>query len=124
MPSIREEIIELRETGVYSAKLETHCLNWSRHPTRYALANVVQVAAEGGRSGELYAVLSDERFRSLRQSQFGINELRSDLEAGRRYFSSTSPDLLRYMQIVFLEQGSGRSSDTARAHEAHCRRFG
>lgn len=124
VPSLREEIIELRETGVYFAKLEEHCLGWSRHPTRYALGNVVRAAAAGGYSDELYAVLVDERFRSLRQSGFGINELRNDLEVGRRYFSSNSPDLLRYMQIVFLEQGSGRSSGAARTHEAHCRRFG
>jgi hypothetical protein len=123
MPSVKEEIIERRENGHYSAQLTKHCLDWKQHPSRYAVGNVVRIAVEGHHTNELYEVLLDKRFHSLRQSQFGVNELRADLEAGRRYFSSVRPDLLRYMQIVFLEQGSGGNPDVFRMHETHCQRF-
>ena len=120
MPFLRDDILREYHAGKYLAKLKAHTRAWRRHPTPYVLANVVQNAAEDDRAEELYEVLLDDEFREIRQSRFGINDLRSDLQIGRDYFSAKRPDLIRYMQFIFLEQLTEDDPESLRAHQRHC----
>lgn len=123
IPSLREEIIAGCESGEFLAQLKEHCRGWKRHRTPFAVGNVVRHDAEDDRADELYEVLLDADFRELRQAQFSLNELRADLQIGRDFFSHKRPDLLRYMQIVFLEQGAVEDPNSLRLHERHCKSF-
>jgi hypothetical protein len=123
MTSIRDEVIERWKGEEFRVRLREYSKAWKQFRTPYTVANVVRDAAEGDRADDLYEVLIDEDFHSLRQSQFGLNELRADLHIGRDYFSGRRPDVLRYMQIIFLEQVSADNSEFLSMHRRHCQGF-
>ena len=102
MSSIGDEIAMRAATGEFRRRFREYCLAWKEFETPWPLEYVVRHAIEDGRSDDLYNVLFDDTFRAERQSVFGINGLRADLRAGRKFFTETQPDLLRYIQVTFL----------------------
>jgi hypothetical protein len=123
MSSLRSEVIKRSDAGEFRQRFREYCRNWKKFRTPLAIGHVVGHAAEDGRGDDLYEVLFDEEFRTERQALFGVNELRSDLHIGRDYFSSCSPDLLRYMQITFLEQAASDDPEIVSAHRRNCKGF-
>src|ERR1051326_7469385 len=119
--SLRSDVIA--RGGEFRHRFREYCRNWKKFREPVAFIHVVRHAAEDGRGDDLYQVLVDEEFRVERQALFGINELRSDLHIGREYFSSRSPDLLRYMQITFLEQATSDDPEIVIAHQRNCKGF-
>jgi hypothetical protein len=123
MATIRDEIIERTEAGEFHRRFREYCLAWKRFRTPRAFASVVRHAVEDGRGDDLYEVILDEDFRSERQAKFGINALRTDLHIARNFFSEGQPDLLRYMQVTFLEQTASDDPEIILGHRLHCQGF-
>ena len=123
MATIHDEIIERTETGEFRRRFREYCLAWKRFRTPRTFASVVRHAVEDGRGDDLYEVILDEDFRAERQAKFGINSLRADLYVARKFFSEDQPDLLRYMQVTFLEQMASDDPETIHRHRVHCQGF-
>ena len=123
MGSLREDVSAGLENGEFRDRLMRYCLDWRRHRSPYAVANVVRYASRAGAHNELYEVLSDEEFRSLRRALSGANALRADLQAGLAHVSREQPDVLRFIHILFLEQARSTDTDGLARHRGHCAAF-
>ena len=114
LTSLKEDICA-GLAGEFRSRLATYCGKWRNYPTQYVLANAVRLFAETGRANELFDTLTHEEFRDLRRMRFGTNPLREDLRLGLDFFGRQQLDLLRYVQILFLEragQAKRRSEPT------------
>jgi hypothetical protein len=123
MGSLREDVSAGLNRGEFRDRLLRYCLDWRRHRSPYALANAVRYASRAGAHNDLYEVLSDEEFRSLRRALSGANALRADLQAGLAHFSSEQPDVLRFIHVLFLEQARSTDADGLARHRGHCIEF-
>jgi hypothetical protein len=108
------------ETGEFHDRLDAYVLSWRDHlSSDYVVVRAADQAAAHQRTEDLYELLMDEEFRRRRR-ELGTSGLRADLRVGREYFSGGQPDLLRFLQLLFLEQGAGDSPGTLAAHKANC----
>jgi hypothetical protein len=124
MGTFIKSIAEGIHDGRFRTMLRDHCLQWRYNLTRYAINNVVAHLADSRDDYELFETLSDNEFRSLKVERFGINAVGSDLQKGLEFFSVTQPDLLKFLQILFLEQRTSRlDGDSLAIHQKYCRDF-
>ena len=108
------------ETGEFHDKLDTYVLSWRDHlSSDYVVSRTAAQAAARQKTEFLYELLMSEEFRRRRKER-GVSGLRADLRVGREYFSGEQPDLLRFLQLLLLEQGMGDSPEKLAAHEANC----
>jgi hypothetical protein len=114
--TLRDEVTDPVKYSESRRRFREYCQSWKSHRMRTAVENVIRLALEDDRADDLYEVLLDEDYRALRQSISGTAALRADLEAGREYFSSRQPDLLRYMQIAFAGQETADSKQSLDGH--------
>ncbi|MEU0213276.1 hypothetical protein [Streptomyces canus] len=123
MRSLRDEIVERAARGEFRSRLAAYYLSWKRFRTPVAVGNVVAQTIRDELTDDLYETLTDEDFRLLRQSQWGVNALRTDLQAARDYFSRQQPDFLRYLRVLLLRQETADDPQFAQAHAQHCSEF-
>lgn len=123
MATLRDEVTDPVKYSESRRRFREYCQSWKSHRMRTAVENVIRLALEDDRADDLYEVLLDEDYRALRQSISGTAALRADLEAGREYFSSRQPDLLRYMQIAFAGQETADSKQSLDGHRRNCQGF-
>ena len=124
MGQLLEEIGEGLRSGRYEAGLRALCYGWCDHPSDYAVAHVIDYAVEEGNADVLFKTLSDPVFRRLKRERSGVNGLVADLRKGLAFFSQTRFDLLRYVQMLFLERWSSAADSTPLdVHQAHCHEF-
>jgi hypothetical protein len=108
------------EAGEFHDRLSAYVLSWRNHlSSDYVVVRAADQAATDQRAEDLYELLMDEEFRR-RRKELGMSGLRADLRIGREYFSGARPDLLRFLQLLFLEQGMGDSPEKLAAHKANC----
>jgi RNA polymerase Rpb1, domain 1/RNA polymerase Rpb2, domain 6 len=122
MASFGDEVAELWLSGAPRAQLRELCRDWKRVRTPYSVTHAIVNAAEDGRGRELHEALLDDDFQDLRQQMSGADGLRDDIRAGLDYFSGREPDLLKYLQVMFLEQSRSDQGLLA-AHQQHCQGF-
>ncbi|MFF0061401.1 hypothetical protein ACFYRC_07605 [Streptomyces sp. NPDC005279] len=123
MPSLRDEVRALVAGGHARALLSEHVRNWRHCRTPYTIDNAVRLAAAEGRGGDLHDAILDGVFRDLRQSMFDVNALRADLHVARSYFLKHEPDLLRYVQVLLLEQRPFGTPESVLTQQQHCREY-
>ncbi|MER7693208.1 hypothetical protein [Streptomyces sp. NPDC097610] len=123
MPSIRDDVSALVSSGRTRAGLLAHVRNWRQCPTPYTVENAIRLAAEEGLGDDLHDTILDEEFRRLRQRMFGVNALRADLHIARTYSLMRRPDLIRYVQILLLEQRPFGTPESVHAQQQHCHEF-
>jgi hypothetical protein len=122
MAAFGEDVAEDYLGGDPRASLRELCRDWKQVRTPYSVTHVISNAAEDGRGRDLHETLLDEDFRALRQQLSGINGLREDIRAGLDYFSGRRPDVLKYIQLRFLEPvAPGR--EFLAVHQQHCQGF-
>ena len=109
------------EAGEFQDRLSAYVLGWRDHlSSDYVVTRAADQAAADQRADDLYELLMNEEFRR-RRKELGARGLRSDLRIGREHFSGGRPDLLRFLQLLFLEQGMGDTpARTSAAHKANC----
>ncbi|MFJ4584914.1 hypothetical protein [Streptomyces echinatus] len=123
MPSIRDDVSALLSSGRARAGLSALVRNWRECPTPYTVENAIRLAGEEGRGDDLHNTILDEEFRSLRRRMFGVNALRADLHLARTYSLTRRPDLLRYVQVLLLQQRPFGTPESVLAQQRHCREF-
>ena len=115
--------VGMRE-GKFTAQLQAYCRAWRQYPTRYVIGNAITHLADVLDRQALFATLSDAQFRRLKRELFGTNALRADLQQGIAFFTMKYPDLLRLIQVLFLEQRADLDeSGPLRIHEHYCQEF-
>ncbi|HEU5383574.1 MAG TPA: hypothetical protein VFV38_49870, partial [Ktedonobacteraceae bacterium] len=97
-------IIEGLEDETFISMLQSYCQHWREHPTQYALEFAVSHAIESDQQQLVYEPLADPDFRELRRTGFGVDALRADILRATDYFFTKKQNLLRYYQLLFLEQ--------------------
>ncbi|MFF1918469.1 hypothetical protein ACFVYE_44565 [Streptomyces sp. NPDC058239] len=121
MRSIRDDVSALVSSGRTRADLSAHVRNWRQYPTLYTIENAIRLAADEGRGDDLHDTILDEEFRRLRQRVFGVNALRADLHIARTYSLMRRPDLVRYVQVLLLEQRPFGTPESTHVQQQHCR---
>ncbi|MFD8754931.1 hypothetical protein ACFV0O_28700 [Kitasatospora sp. NPDC059577] len=96
---------------------------WRECPTEYTVSHAIEQAALEQCGDGLLADILDGEFRRLRREWTGVNGLRADLYAARTYFLTQEPDLIRYLQVLFLEQRPPGSPESRSVQEQHCRAY-
>src|SRR5690242_11190460 len=120
MRSIRDDVSALVSSGRTRADLSAHVRNWRQCPTPYTIENAIRLAAAEGRGDDLHDTILDEEFRRLRQRVFGVNALRADLHIARTYSLMRRPDLVRYVQVLLLEQRPFGTPESMHVQQQHC----
>ncbi|MFC5216607.1 hypothetical protein [Streptomyces coerulescens] len=123
MRSLRDEVGALVSSGRTRADLSAHVRNWRQCPTPYTIENAIRLAAQEGRGDDLHDTVLDEEFRRTRQRLFGVNALRADLHIARTYSLMRRPDLVRYVQVLLLEQRPFGTPESTHVQQQHCREF-
>ncbi|MFD7489860.1 hypothetical protein [Streptomyces mirabilis] len=123
MRSIRDDVSALVSSGRTRADLSAHVRNWRQCPTPYTIENAIRLAAAEGRGDDLHDTILDEEFRRLRQRVFGVNALRADLHIARTYSLMRRPDLVRYVQVLLLEQRPFGTPESMHVQQQHCQEF-
>lgn len=128
MNSFFSDFSALWDSGTFEAGLARVARNWRKAPNDYAIENAVKVVEAEDRGDDLLDMVLNEEFRRLRQDTasptqhaIGVNALRVDLRIARDYFLKRSPDLLRYLQVVLVEQHLFTRRESVEAQQAHCR---
>ncbi|MBY8846216.1 hypothetical protein [Streptomyces sp. SP2-10] len=120
MPSIRDDVNALLSSGRARAGLSALVRNWRECPTPYTIENAIRLAVEKGRGDDLHDTILDEEFRNLRRHMFGVDALRADLHLARTYNLTRRPDLLRYVQVLLVEQRPFGTPESVLAQQQHC----
>lgn len=121
MVSFGEDVAACHRSGRPRALLRELCRDWKQIRTPYSVTHAVSNAAEDDLGQDLHATLVDEDFRVLRQQLSGLDGLREDIHTGLEFFAGRQPDLLKYLQVMFLEPAADQEFLTA--HQQHCRGF-
>ncbi|MGZ9931420.1 hypothetical protein ACXNSR_16190 [Streptomyces sp. NC-S4] len=122
-----ESILDLAGASIRSGRcdrrLAQHAGHWREKPGVYNLSNAIGQAKAEGRGSDLLATILDEEFRRLRLQWTGVEGRQADLYAAREYFREREPDLIRYLQVLFLEQRPFGTPVSRSAQEQHCRAY-
>ena len=121
MPTFREQVVGALERS--DAELAAYALRWREYRDDTPVSLAVQYATTLGRPDDVHNTLTDPLFRRLRVEFHGAAAYRDDLHRGTEYFSSTHPDLLRYLRVSAQQRLPERDDDYAVQHRRHCRAF-
>lgn len=111
------------KTNKYKDGLVKYCLEWDKHHSEYAIKYVIDHLVEQNDRINLFNVLTNIKFRQLKKQKLGINVLLADLQKGLSFFMK-NPDLIRYIQLLFLEQHITPSNITFYAkHQKYCKEY-
>jgi hypothetical protein len=124
METLVDGIVSRLSDGRFATMLKEYCLRWQSIPSTYAIENVVAHLSEEDDPAALFKTLTDSDFRLLKKSELGVNALRSDLQKGLSYFSGTHPNLLCYLQVLFLEhRDDADAAGSLSVRERYCQEF-
>jgi hypothetical protein len=115
-------------TGLRSRKfkiiLQQKCQEWRENSSQYFIDYAVTHFIDGLDAQNLFDTLSDPYFRQLKREYSGLNSLRSDLQKGLEFFSTNYPNIIRYLQIFFLQARVDiENSKEIDIHQEYCKEF-
>jgi hypothetical protein len=115
MSELAQAISAGLRSGRYRDVFHDYCLTWRVQPTQYVLQNICHHLADSLDGGELFLVLTDAAFRRRKSRQLGPDAVRADLGIGLDFFSRREPDLLRYVQLLSIQQADKRNRKSVRS---------
>ncbi|MGW1675218.1 hypothetical protein [Streptomyces sp. NPDC002324] len=131
MGDFLSEMRALWSSGELDAGLSALARDWRADPTDYSIGNAVRCAADENRGDDLLDTLLDPEFQRLRRlttgpvgrMDDGPNALGADLRIARDHFLKSSPDLVRYLQVVLVQQHPFARPGSMEAQRAHCQAY-
>ncbi|WP_405827451.1 hypothetical protein [Streptomyces sp. NBC_00105] len=124
------DVLARLNSGRVDVDLSDLTRDWRADPSDYSIGNAVRCAADENRGDDLIDTLLDPQFQQLRQLAVGpaghvegVNALGGDLRIARDHFLKNSPDLLRYLQVVLVQQHPFANSGSVEAQRARCRGY-
>lgn len=124
METLVKQISQDLITGRFKLRLKEYCLRWRSVKSAYVTENVISHLFDQNDSRNLFNVLTDPDFRKLKKQDFGINALRHDLQKGLSYFSRVQPNVLSYIQLLFLEQRTEPEiADEIKFSQGNCQEY-
>ena len=119
-----DEVITGLRQGKFESILRKKCQEWRKNPTQYVIDYAVTHFIDDFDAQNLFDILTDPYFHQLKKEYSGLNSLRADLQKGIDFFSTKRPNIIRYIQLLFLKvnpniDNHGKNN----LHQEYCQEF-
>ena len=118
-----DSIVKDLASGRFTRMLADHCRQCSVE-SDYALDHAIRHLLEQRDGDSVFALLTNETYRQRKRAVIGLNSLRRDLANALKYFAEESPDLTRYIRVLFLEKRALQDASATIGYQVqHCSEY-